>query len=78
MSTATIELYNALVKAGIDEDKAKKVAENVVTRDDAQHFVTKADITALEGRLQRFVFTALVTQAVFLVGMTITLIQVLG
>lgn len=85
MSTATIEIYNALVKAGIDKDKAQTVADSIVTREDAKHFATKADIGALKADmanlksdLQRFVFTTAVTQTVFLVGMTITLIQVLG
>ncbi len=75
MSTASIEIYNALVQAGIDKDKAKQVADDLVTRADTQHFATKEDVTALEGHLQRFIFTALVTQAVFVVGTTITLIQ---
>ncbi len=84
MATTTIDLYNALVEAGVDKEKARVAAESVVSRDEAQHFATKADIGELKAlieqnksEIQRFVFTALVTQAVFLIGMTITLIQIL-
>ncbi len=77
MATTTIDLYNALVEAGVDKEKARVAAESVVSRDEAQHFATKADIAELKADLQRFLFVALVTQAVFLIGMTITLIQIL-
>ncbi len=84
MSTTTIQLYTALVEAGVDKEKAREAAEAVVSRDEAQHFATKADIGEVKAHIeqtkseiQRFVFTALVTQAIFLIGMTITLIQIL-
>jgi len=41
---STIELYNALVKAGVEDQKAKAVSESLVTFDDAKHFATKEDI----------------------------------
>ena len=86
MSNAhTYDLYNALLDAGVEKDKAQKAAETVVSRSEAEHFATKADISDLKAQgernksdLQRFLFTALVTQAIFVVGMVITLIQVLA
>ena len=56
MSTATIELYKALVNAGIEETKAKEVADSIVTRDQAAEFVTKTDLSKMEARLY-FAFT---------------------
>ena len=85
MTTATLELYNALIDAGVDKDKAQSAASAVVTREEATQFASKADIGDLKADianiktdLQRFLFVALVGQAVFVIGMTITLIQVLS
>ena len=78
MTSATITLYELLVEAGIDKDKARGISEEFITRADAQHFATKADIANLRSNLERFLFTALVTQAVFIIGMVITLIQLLN
>ena len=45
MSTANIELYNALIKAGVKETQAKRVAEEVLTKEDAKNVLaTKEDI----------------------------------
>ncbi len=78
MTTATLSLYKALLKAGIDEETARQVSEDVVTKDEAKTLATKADIANLKADLQRFLFTALVAQAVFVIGITITLIQALA
>jgi hypothetical protein len=53
MTSATIELYKALVSAGVDEDRARQVAEDVVTKDDAKHFATRADAAELRSELSR-------------------------
>ena len=50
----------------------------VVTSDDAIHFATKSDVTELKSDLQRFLFMALVTQAVFIIGIVVGLIEVIG
>ena len=78
MSSATVDLYNALVEAGVDKEQAQKVADQIVTREDAQHFATKADLAELKADLQRFLFTALVTQAVFIIGLVVGLIELIG
>lgn len=78
MSSATVDLYNALIEAGVDKEKAQVVADKIVTSDDAVHFATKADIGELKSDLQRFLFTALVTQAVFVIGLVVGMIELIG
>jgi len=80
MSSATLELYKALVSAGVEETKAKKIAEDVITRDDAKHLASKVDIaeikteiSALETRLYR----AIAVQTVAIVGAVVGLLQIL-
>lgn len=41
MTTATLELYNALVEAGVDKDKAEAAAKAVLSREQAKEFATK-------------------------------------
>ena len=73
MSTATIELYNALVQAGVDKEKAKEVARDLVTRDDAQNFATKTDIKQLEVTL----YGALAVQTITVIAAVVGLLQIL-
>ena len=40
MSTTSIELYNALVDSGIEKGRAERVAQIVVSKEDAQNFAT--------------------------------------
>ncbi len=46
MSMATIELYCALVEAGVDEDKARQAAEAIVSREEPREFDTNDRVTA--------------------------------
>ena len=78
MSSNTIELYNALIEAGVAKEQAQQAASAVVSLADAKHFATKADLTEMEVRLQRFLFTALVTQAIAIVGFVVGLIELLA
>ncbi len=73
MSTATIELYNALVQAGVEKEKAKEVARVLVTRDDAQNFATKTDIKQFELTL----YKALAVQTITVIAAVVGLVQVL-
>jgi hypothetical protein len=77
MQSNTIELYNALIEAGVEKGQAKQAASAVVSREEAKHFATKADLTDMEARLQRFIFTSLVTQAVAIVSVSVSLVQLL-
>ena len=47
MSTTAIELYNALVDAGIEKKRAEHVAKSVLSKEEAQSFATKSDIAEL-------------------------------
>lgn len=51
MSTATLELYNALVEAGVDKDRAEAAARAVISREMAKEFATKSDIVELRSNL---------------------------
>lgn len=78
MSTAALDLYNVLVEVGVEKDKARRVADEVISREDAKHFVTKLDIKDLKLDLYKFIFLALFGQALGIVALTVTLIQVLA
>ena len=51
MATATLELYNALIEAGVDKEKAEAAAKAVITREEARQFTTKSDLQGMENRL---------------------------
>lgn len=53
MKMTTIEIYNALIEAGIDKEKAKKASEVIVTKDMAAEFATKEDTFALKSDIAR-------------------------
>ena len=80
MSSATLELYKALVSAGVDETKAKQVAEDVVTRDDAIHLASRVDIAGIKteiSNLEARLYRAIAVQTVAIVGAVVGLLQVL-
>ena len=52
MSDTTLELYNALIEAGIEKKRAERVAELVISRDEAKHLATKSDIADLRADLR--------------------------
>lgn len=51
MSTMVAELYDALRKAGVDEDTARAAAEAVIGRQEG--VATKADIAVLRSELRQ-------------------------
>jgi hypothetical protein len=51
MSSATLELYNALIEAGVDKEKAEAAARAVVSREEAKNFATKSDLVDLRSQL---------------------------
>jgi hypothetical protein len=51
MSSATLELYNALIEAGVDKEKAEAAARAVVSREETKEFATKSDIALLKSEL---------------------------
>lgn len=52
MSDTTLELYNALIEAGIEKKRAERVAELVISREEAKHLATKSDIADLRADLR--------------------------
>ncbi len=52
MSDTTLELYNALIEAGIEKKRAERVAELVISRDEAKLFATKSDVGELRADLR--------------------------
>ena len=66
MSTTTIKLYNALIRAGIDEDTAKIVSEEITGRNE--------DIRVLTARVNVLIG---VNVAVF-AGVLVLLLERLG
>ncbi len=80
MSSATLELYKALLSAGVDETKAKQVAEDVVTRDDAKHLASKVDIADIKteiSALETRIYRAIAVQTITIVGAIVRLLQIL-
>ncbi len=80
MSSATLELYKALVSAGVDETKAKQVAEDVVTRDDAKQLASKVDVADIKTELSTLetrLYRAIAVQTIAIVGTVVGLLQVL-
>ena len=52
MSATSIELYNALGDSGIEKERAERVAQIVVSKEDAKNFATKSDIVDLRSDLR--------------------------
>ncbi len=52
MSLSVTELYQALVEAGVSEEKAQKVAEAVISREEAKTLLaTKTDLSNLQAEI---------------------------
>ncbi len=64
MSSATLELYNALIDAGVDKEKAEQASKAVITRAEAQVFATKSNIVELRADM----YKAMMFQTFAIVG----------
>lgn len=54
MTTATLELYNALIEAGVSQEKAEAAAKAVITRQEAlQNLASKENLLALKSELYK-------------------------
>lgn len=74
MSVSTIELYEALIAAGVDEEKAKNAATSVISRNEAKQLATKADLANLKAEL----FKVLTAQTIVIIGAIVGLLQLLS
>ena len=56
MNTTTLDIYNLLVDAGVDREKAKPLAREILSRDEAAKMLaTKEDILGLKDQLKSVV-----------------------
>lgn len=56
MTSTTLDIYDLLVEAGIDQAKARPLAKEILSRDEAkQVLATKNDIARVEDRLRSVV-----------------------
>ncbi len=80
MTITTMELYDALIMAGVDEDKARKAAEAVISRDEIKELPAKSDIKDIEVRIDRLraeMFRFMAAQTIVIIGAVVTLLQIL-
>lgn len=77
MTTATLELYNAFIEAGVSKEKAEAAATAYITRQEAKDFLaTKEDISELKedvSKLRSEMYKAMMIQS----GVTISSLGVL-
>jgi hypothetical protein len=85
MTNTSIELYNALLEAGVSRGKAKEAAKTVISRDEAQNqlatkediLMVKTDLLKLESKLITWMIglqAATITLTVGLVTLVITIL----
>lgn len=66
MAIMVEELYDALRKAGIDDDLARRAARAVIGEEEKEHLATKADLSELKAALiQWSVGTLVAMTAIF-------------
>ena len=74
MSVSTIELYNALIEAGVDKEKAEAASKAVISREEAKTLATKADINSLRAEM----YKGMTVQALAIVGGVVGLLQLVN
>lgn len=77
MTTTTIELYNALVEAGVGKEQAKRAAESVAMRADLADVVTKSDLFAAVSGLKAELLYWMIGLFIAQTALIVTLIQFL-
>ncbi len=80
MNTTTLDIYNLLVDAGIDREKAKPLAKEILSRDEAaKTLATKQDISEIKDQMRSgvmWVAGLLIGQIAISTAITTTLFQV--
>ena len=74
MTTTNIEIYNALIEAGLEKTKAEKVAAEILTKTEAKEtLATKADLAnglaELKSSLVQWFTGILIAQTAILIGL---------
>jgi hypothetical protein len=81
MSITSIELYDALIVAGVDKDKAEKAAKAVISREEVAGLATKADIVNLAAKLDQTraeLFRFMAGQTLAIIAGVVGLLQLLN
>lgn len=81
MSITSIELYDALIVAGVDKDKAEKAAKAVVSREEAEELATRTDIVNLAAKLDQTraeLFKFMAGQTLVIIAGVVGLLQLLS
>lgn len=80
MTTTSLDIYNLLVEAGIDSEKAKPLAKEILSRDEAaKSLATKEDISALKDQIRSVIMWVaglLVGQIAINSAMTATVLNI--
>ena len=64
----SVTLYTALVDAGIKKEVAQRVADEVITREQAKEFATKTDIAKLKTDLIMWMIGLLVAHSALIIA----------
>ncbi|OAO03114.1 hypothetical protein A8B75_00960 [Sphingomonadales bacterium EhC05] len=68
MKTTSIDIYTILTGLGVDEDKAKAAADEILTKTEAQQLlVTKADLANARATIIQWTAGLLIIQAAAIV-----------
>lgn len=51
MTTSTMEIYEALVQAGVDQERAKAAAAVVVSKSEIENFVSQDNLSSVKNEL---------------------------
>ena len=81
MTITSIELYDALITAGVEKDKAEKAAQAVFSREEAKELATRADIAAIGGKIDQAraeLFRFMAVQTLTIVAGIVGLLQLLN
>lgn len=77
MTTMINELYDALRKAGVDDDIARRAAQAVLSIEDRNQFVTKDFLRAELSDLQAKIYRAMLIQT-FALAALISALKIFG
>ena len=78
MTTTNIEIYNALVAAGVEKTKAEAVAAEILTKTEAKDtLATKKDLADLKSSLMQWFTVILISALLAQAALIVALIQLL-
>ncbi|WP_299632366.1 hypothetical protein [uncultured Roseobacter sp.] len=79
MNTTTLDIHDLLVKAGLDAEKAKPLAKEILSRTEAlETLATKSDLNALRLETRADLYKALLLQTGAQVAILASLYAIFG